>query len=216
MSTENILCPNCESPINRGTTFCKNCGRSIHNYNKNIIQRLNDRVNLLALLLGFLVAGIFAFLGAIFYGLFLSNGIIDFIIYMGLVIVTMTFFGGLTVGIAGCSDYTDAKSNSLALLLIIGDIVAMIFGLSYVVTSGISGALDNAFGSSSNIGSSSSSSLDSNPYSSSGFDSQITNIDPDTTILFIVKFLIFGILTVSAAIGGCYLGVFLKKFVSEE
>ena len=214
MSDENTFCPNCGSSIKKDAVFCKNCGRSVKNYKKNIIQRLNERINLLSILLGFLAMGIFAFLGSLFFGVFLSSGIINFITYMGLVIITMTFFGGLTIGLTGCFDYNDAKSNSIAFLLIIIDIIALIFGISFATTMGIVGTLISAFGgSTSNYDSTS---LSSNSlYSSSNLDSQTTSSDPSAGILLIVQFLIFAILTVVAGVGGCYLGVFLKKFVSE-
>lgn len=169
---------------------------------------MNDRINLLSILIGFLVAGIFLVLGSLFYSLFLSNGIIDFIIYIGLTVITAIFTGGITIGLIGCSDYHDAKTNSIAFILIIIDIIIIIFGLGFSTTMGLSSAINSVFGGSSSGFASSS--------SSSGFEPATSITTSNNSPIIMFEILIMGILAIVAGIGGCYLGVFLKKFVAED
>jgi predicted nucleic acid-binding Zn ribbon protein len=207
MTAEEKFCQSCGSAINKDSVFCNSCGRPVRLYEKNIIHRLNERINLLSLLLGFLSSAIFFILSSFFFSLFLSNGMIDFIMYMGLTTMTAIFFGGLTVGLIGCSDYNDAKSNSMAFVLIIMDVLAIVFSVSFSTALGISSALSSVFG---------------------GPDSTASSIATDTSLLstsqpatnysaiFIIEILIFAILSVAAGIGGCYLGVLLKNFIADD
>lgn len=207
MTSENTFCSSCGSAINKGSVFCKECGRPVRLYKKNIIQRLNDRINLLSILIGFLVTGIFLVLSSFFYSLFLSSGIIDFVIYIGLIVITGMFAGGITIGVIGCSDYHDAKSNSITFTLIIIDILAIIFGLGFSTSLGVSSAISSAFGGSSSEFASS---------SSSGFGSTASTTTSNSSSILTLEILILGIFAIVASIGGCYLGVFLKKFVAED
>jgi hypothetical protein len=191
--------------MNKSSVFCKECGRSVRLYKKNVIHRLNDRINLLSILIGFLVVGIFLILSSFFYSLLLSNGIIDFIIYIGLIVITGMFAGGIAIGLIGCSDYHDAKSNGIAFTFIIIDTVAIIFGLGFSTTLGVSSAISSAFGGSSSEFAS----------PSSGFDSNTSSATSNSSPILIFEILIMGILAIVAGIGGCYLGVFLKKFVAD-
>jgi len=204
MTNEKIFCSSCGSAINESSVFCKKCGRSVHLYEKNIIQRLNDRINILSIILGLLISAIFLVLCSLFYSLFLYNQIIDFIIYMGLTIITAIFFGGLAIGILGCSDYYDAKSNSITFVLIIINIFAIIFGFGFSTAIGLATVLSGVFGGS-----------NSEPTSSS-MELESTSSDLSYSVTFILEILMIGILAIVAGIGGCYLGVFLKKFVADE
>lgn len=204
MTSEKIFCQSCGASINESSVFCKECGRPVYLYEKNIIQRLNDRINLLSILLGFLSTAIFLILGSLFFNLFLSNGIIDFITYIGVTIITALFFGGLTIGIAGCSDYHDAKSNSIAFILIILDIFAILFGLGFSTTIGLSSAISSIFGGSNS----------QTPTSLYEPSSATSNSNSSAVLIFQV--LIIAILSIAAGIGGCYLGVFLKKFIADD
>ncbi|RBQ24014.1 hypothetical protein ALNOE001_05700 [Candidatus Methanobinarius endosymbioticus] len=155
------------------------------------------------MLVGFLVAGIFLVLGSFFYSLFLSNGIIDFIVYIGLTIITAIFAGGIIIGINGCSDYNDSKSNGIAFILIIVDIFAIIFG--FVTSMGLASAMSSVFngeissGSSSGFGEGSGSEY---AFSSSfGFEPTTSPANSRYSPMILFEILIIGILTVVAGIG---------------
>jgi len=206
MTSEKTFCPSCGSATNEDSVFCKECGRPVCLYEKNIIHRLNDRINLLSILIGFFSTAIFIVLCSLFFNLFLSNGLINFMTYIALTTITTIFFGGLTIGLVGCSDYHDAKSNSITFILIILNIVAIIFGVTFSTTMGLASALSSAFGGFD---------LESTS-SSTGFGSTPTTTDSGSSGVIIFEVLIIVILSIAVGIGACYLGVFLKNFVKDK
>ncbi|MGL6297547.1 MAG: hypothetical protein ACRC1M_00080 [Methanobacteriaceae archaeon] len=132
-------------------------------------------------------------------------------------ITTSFFVGGIIIGLIGCSDYADAKSNGIVFLLIPLSLLTLVFSASFTVTAGVAAALSSIF--SSKTGSSSStnsSAVYQSANSSTPTVGSSSNQAMFSSVIAILEFIIFLILIPLATIGGCYLGVFIKKYWNKN
>jgi hypothetical protein len=205
MTSEKVFCQSCGSNINKDAVFCKTCGKTVGGSEKNLIQRMNDKINILSIYIGLFVSIIFLFIGSIIYGALVAGGYIDLITYFGLVSITMVFFGGLVIGIIGC-DYSDeAKINGGFFVLLILSTLGLVGGAAWSFTVGMSSVISSIFQSST-----SSSSLLSSDYSTSSLATQ-TSVPTDYSFIF--EGIVFLLLFIISGMAGCYLGYLIKKAI---
>ncbi len=207
---EKNFCPKCGSTVRPDAVFCKKCGYSMVGEDKSRIDKWNDKINILSIFIGLGVSVVFLFLGSIVYSFLLSQGILDLVSYFGLVIITMIFFGGLTVGILSCNDYSDAPINGGFLTLILFILGGLVTGTGFATTLGFAGAIASAY----------SSILPStNSYSSdivNSTDSGSSQAMYSDSIFFVIKIIVIGIIVLLSGIAGSYVGVFIKKSLKNR
>jgi predicted nucleic acid-binding Zn ribbon protein len=210
---ENQFCPNCGKSIKKDVKFCKNCGKTLGEIKKNKIQRMNDKINILAITIGFTVSALFLVIGSVVYGVLLSGQYIDITSYIALVVMTMLFFGGMVIGIIDCNDYSDAKLNGGFFTLIYLNIIGLIAGLSFSSTVAIASMMSQII-----------------PFSSSDYTTPSTTDYAQTltnttsanssfdvnTLFYLLKIIIFIILILVSGVVGCCFGVYLKKAIKSR
>jgi predicted nucleic acid-binding Zn ribbon protein len=210
---ENQFCPNCAKSIKKDVKFCKNCGKTLGEITKNKIQRMNDKINILAITIGFTVSALFLVIGSVIYGVLLSGQYIDITSYIALVVMTMLFFGGMVIGIISCNDYSDAKISGGFFTLIYLNIIGLIAGFSFSSTVAIASMMSQII-----------------PFSSSDYTTPSTtdyaqtltnttsgNSSFDANALFyLLKIIILIILILISGVVGCCFGVFLKKAIKSR
>lgn len=110
------------------------------------VNRINKRINLVAVFLGLIVSIIILFIGAIyFYGLYLSSPNLESItLFIGTVLLAMAFFGSIISGILGGEDFNDGAINGAFLSLVIVVFVCFTIGIIFFVLMGIAGAFTSA------------------------------------------------------------------------
>ncbi len=185
--------------------FCKKCGYSMAGGDKNRIDKWNDKINILSIFIGLGVSVVFLFIGALFYSFLLSQGLLDMVSYFGLVIITMIFFGGLTVGILSCNDYADAQANGGFLTLILFVLGGLATGTGFVSAMGVAGAIASTY--SSVLPSTDSY---SNEFLNSTDNGSSQAISSDS-IFFGIKIIIILVIALLSGIAGSYVGVYIKK-----
>lgn len=185
--------------------FCKKCGYSMVGKDKSRIDKWNDKINILSIFIGLGVSVVFLFIGAVLYSFLLSQGLLDMVSYFGLVIITMIFFGGLTVGILSCNDYADAQINGGFLTLILFVLGGLATGMGFATTMGIAGAIASTY---SSIFPSTSSYSNEFLNSTDTGSSQPMSSD---SIFFGIKIIVILILALLSGIAGSYVGLFIKK-----
>lgn len=210
---ENQFCPSCGKSIKKDVKFCKNCGKTLGEITKNKIQRMNDKINILAITIGFTVSALFLVIGSVVYGLLLSGQYIDITSYIALVAMTMLFFGGMVIGIIDCNDYSDAKISGGFFTLIYLNIIGLIAGFSFSSTVAIASMMSQIL-----------------PFSSSDYTTPSTTDYAQTltnttsadssfdanTLFYLLKIIIFIILILISGVVGCCFGVFLKKAIKSR
>ncbi|MDZ4171522.1 MAG: zinc ribbon domain-containing protein [Methanobacteriaceae archaeon] len=210
---ENQFCPSCGKSIKKDVKFCKNCGKTLGEITKNKIQRMNDKINILAITIGFTVSALFLVIGSVIYGVLLSGQYIDITSYIALVVMTMLFFGGMVIGIISCNDYSDAKISGGFFTLIYLNIIGLIAGFSFSSTVAIASMMSQII-----------------PFSSSDYTTPSTtdyaqtltnttsgNSSFDANALFyLLKIIILIILILISGVVGCCFGVFLKKAIKSR
>jgi hypothetical protein len=190
--------------------FCKKCGYSMVGGDKSRIEKWNDKINILSIFIGLGVSVVFLFIGSLLYSFLLSQGLLDLLSYFGLVIITMIFFGGLTVGILSCNDYSDAPINVGFLTLILFILGGLVTGTGFATTLGFAGAIASAY--SSILPSTNSYSSDMMNSTDNG-SSQAMSSD---SIFFVMKIIVIGIIALLSGIAGSYVGVFIKKSLKNR
>ncbi len=195
-----MVCPSCGYNNNPNAVFCKKCGVNLYTGEKNLINHINSRINLLAVFLGLAVSLIILFIGGIFYGSLLASGTLNLIVFAGLVLFSMSFIGGIVTGLLGNDDPSDGLINggflSLILLINLGFVIGVIWLIFIAVSSYLASALQAYTGgliSPSNVGNSTS---QSNPVES--FSS-------------IIQFILILIVTFFGGVLGGGLGAYIKK-----
>jgi len=180
---------------------------------KNKIQRMNDKINILAITIGFTVSALFLVIGSVVYGVLLSGQYIDITSYIALVAMTMLFFGGMVIGIIDCNDYSDAKISGGFFTLIYLNIIGLIAGFSFSSTVAIASMMSQIL-----------------PFSSSDYTTPSTTDYAQTltnttsadssfdanTLLYLLKIIILIILILISGVVGCCFGVFLKKAIKSR
>lgn len=212
---EKNFCPKCGSSIRSGAVFCKKCGYSIVGPNKNKIEKLNDKINMLAIFIGLAVSVIFLFIGSILFGMLTSNGYLDIYTYFAMVMITMLFFGGLVVGIISCDDYSDAKLNGGFLTLVTLTILGLLGGASFSVTVGMASAIASAYNSIFPSSSSSSSYTDALLSNTTSTAAAPSSSITGESVVFIFKIIAFVVIILLSGIIGSSFGVFIKRSIQK-
>jgi len=197
-------CPNCGYANKVNAKFCKQCGIQLK---KALLERLNSKINLLAVFIGLAVSVLVLILGSILYGSVAASGTMDLTLYVCLALVTMVFFGGIVAGILGGNEFSDGVINGAFLSLVTVVIVGFVIGVAIFIAMGIIVTFASALNSLGSLGTSTASSLPINTTSSTS-----GSLEPLFTILkgLVIIILVF----VSGALGGSF-GVFLKNGVNK-
>lgn len=207
MMSEKFFCQNCGSSINKDAVFCKNCGKTVGGSEKSLIQRMNDKINILSIFIGLFVSVIFLFIGSLLYGSLVATGAIDLITYLGLVSSTMIFFGGLVIGLIGCNYSDEAKINGGFFVLLTVSILGLVGGAFWSVTIGIASAIASVF----------QESYSSSPFLSSEYSpsalTQTTGTDYSFVSDELFKIIAFIIIFIISGMVGCYLGYLIRKTI---
>ena len=142
----NNYCPNCGYNKSPNAEFCKNCGVKFYQEENNFIIRFNNRINLLAVILGILVSVIVLFIGTVLYGSLVASGSLSLIMFISLVLFSMSLIGGVITGILGSDNASDGMINggflSLILLINLGFIVGVVWFVFVGVASSFANSLN--------------------------------------------------------------------------
>ena len=194
------ICPKC-GEVTVGGDFCSECGTKLNSNQKGVCNRIDERISLSSLIFSFIIMGLFLFVGSVFWGIFTSNGTINFSANIFLTVLFAIFFGGMFVGYVNCLDDSYIAPN---FFVYFGTIVAAILcgvGLIFTFVSAFASSLSPLF-SSSNGGTSS--------YSSVGGGTD-TNIISSLVSNFVVEILILVLLMPAAAYSGIYVGFLIRN-----
>ena len=199
------FCPNCGSEIDEDDVeFCTECGcnllnPTVHNSSsRGFFDNLVDKTSFAIIVFSFIIFGIFLFVGSIIWSLFISNGSIDLITYLILVIVFSVFFGGIFCGYFGCKDKSYLIPNFSMYLGSIFAVVLCGIGLIFTFLMGIISALSSLLP----FGSGSSSYAASTQSSASS----LTSLD----LSAVFKIVLFILMIPVAAYLGVYIGYILR------
>jgi hypothetical protein len=192
-------CGNCGYDNNADAQFCKKCCADLRIHD-NFINKINTKINVLAIFIGLFVSVLVLFIGATSFGGVVITGTDNSIIYIGMVFLAMSFFGAVVTGLIGPKTIYDGSVNGAFLSLIVivfsGFVVGIILFALIGVTESIANALHSAFGG-----------LASAVPTTSTLGSNLS-INPIMFILIVVLNLAAGI------VGGC-LGVFIKEGIKQ-
>ncbi|MGO9387501.1 MAG: hypothetical protein ACLPWD_05555 [Methanobacterium sp.] len=195
-----MVCPSCGYNNNPNAVFCKKCGVNLYTGEKNVINHINSRINLLAVSLGLAVSLIILFIGGIFYGSLLASGTLNLIVFAGLVLFSMSFIGGIVTGLLGNDDPSDGLINggflSLILLINLGFVIGVIWLIFIAVSSYLASALQAYTGgliSPSNVG------------------NRTSQSNPVESFSSIIQFILILIVTFFGGVLGGGLGAYIKK-----
>jgi hypothetical protein len=146
-----LICTKCGSDNKADAQFCKKCGANLGD-NENIINRINNQINLLAVCIGLVISIVILFIGALLFGGIVTSGF-NTSIYAGIVLLAMAFLGSIVTGILGAKDTNEGYINGVFLSLFIIIITGFILGILMFVFIGITASLANALSSFSSIAS---------------------------------------------------------------
>ena len=200
-----MKCPDCGTENSDDAKVCKKCGYNLeilkkynntHNKNKRI-SKIDSNTSFIGVILGFIIFGIFLFIGSFFFKNYLLNGSISFSTYLGLILITSLFFGSFTIGLNSCSTIEDVKNNGLSFLILSYFIIIGCIALSYTDESIISTTLSDSIGS---------------VIDTSTLSSNQTAANNIANPLELLVFLILGLFIIFI---GCYLGTFIGKLLSK-
>ncbi len=113
-SSGKSYCKYCGAEVRKDARFCKKCGKDFTGEN-NLIIRINNKINLLAVLIGLVVTVIILLVGASFFGVIIINKVMDSFLYIFLVFFAMLFLGGLTAAILSSKTIEDGLINGAVL-----------------------------------------------------------------------------------------------------
>ena len=196
-------CNKCGSDNKEDAQFCKKCGADLTD--KNIINKLNSHVNLLAVFLGLIISIIVLFIGAILFSEIVKSNILPLTAYLWLVFLIMAFFGSILSGLLGSRSVYQGFINGGFLSLVILVLTGFIVGILLFAAVGIATILSNVFGSGASTNAISS--LNSTT-SSSGTGS----LDG---LIYIAEFIISIILIFITGIIGGGIGFYIKTGIKQ-
>jgi hypothetical protein len=190
-----LKCNKCGSDNKTDAMFCKKCGADLKN--NNIVCRINSRINVLSVLIGFFVAVIILIICAFLFMGVAKNYSLPF--YVGLVLFTMALIGSIFTGVSGNDDAKEGMINGGVLSFIILLLTSFMVGIIIMAFVGIGSAMAGSFGS----GASSSTLLNSTATTSSS--------DVSSGLLYLLEF-IGGIIAIFVAglLGGTF-GAYIKE-----
>ena len=195
-----MVCPNCGYNNKPDAVFCKKCGANLFTGEKSFVNRINSRINLLAVFLGLAVSVIVLFIGSIFYGSLVASGTLNLIAFIALILFSMTFIGVIVTGLLGNDNPSDGLINggflSLILLINLGFIIGVMWLIFIVISSYLTSALQTYTGG-----------LISTP-SVINNTSQSNSVESFSSI---IEFILILIVTFFGGVLGGGLGAYLKK-----
>ena len=195
-----MVCPNCGYSNNPNAVFCKKCGVNLYTGEKNLINHINSKINLLSVFLGLAVSIIVLFIGGIFYGSLLASGTLNLIAFVGLVLFSMSFIGGIVTGFLGNDDTYDGLINggflSLILLINLGFIIGVIWITFIAVSSYLTNVIQSYTG---------------GLISSFNVANNTSQSNPVESFLTILQFIFILIITFFGGVFGGGLGAYIKK-----
>ncbi len=203
-------CPNCGNEINEvDVEFCTECGSSLtidpvriqsENSSNGFFDNLTEKTSFPVIAFSFVIFGIFLFIGAFIWSLFMAGGKIDLITYLLLVTVFSTFFGSIFVGFFGVKDKSYVIPNFSVYLASVFAFILCEFGLIFTFLMGIMSLLSSIplFGSSS-------------PSLGSSYQSTTPDYTAFMDLSIVLKLILFILLIPVAAYLGVYLGYFLRN-----
>ena len=163
------------------------------------INKLNSQINLLSVCLGLIISIIVLFVGAIAYSGFSPSGITNISIYIGAVLLLMTFLGSIVTGFLGDKNFSEGSINGAFLSLIILILTSLILVILLFVSILLITSLASALG----------------PFASTASPTTTTTTGNDYTLFNTIEFIIFIILFfVTGMLGGAF-GVFLKQGIKQ-
>jgi hypothetical protein len=139
-------CNKCGSDNKLDAQFCKKCGANLTRQ-QSTIGRLNGQINVLSVFIGLIISIIILFIGALLFGGIITSGSNYIPIYIGIILVTMAFFGSIVSGILGSKNSNEGYTNGFFLSLVILVLSGFILGILLFVVVGILTSLTNALGS---------------------------------------------------------------------
>ena len=173
------------------------------------INKLNGRINLLSVCLGFIISIIVLLIGALFFGGYVTSGITNVSLYIGTVLLCMAFFGSIVAGFFGDKNYSDGSINGAFLCLIILILTSFVLGILIFVFIGMAALISSALSSAFHTAPST---VPATIPTTTTSSSSNTNYD---TIINLIEFIIFIVLYfVSGILGGAF-GVFLKLGIKK-
>lgn len=196
-SLEVLKCKKCKFPNKADALFCKRCGNKL--ITSGFVERINNRLNIFSVAIGLAVAIIFFFVSSLFYGVFLMSGSINMIIYIALVLVTMTFFGGLIAGNLTGNDMDIGAINGGFLSIIILLNLSFILGIYWFSAIAIAAAFAKVFQGLSGI----------NNVNNTALTPQITS----ENMIFFIEVISIILLIFAAGYMGGALGAYIRKLM---
>ncbi len=194
-------CTKCGFDNRADAQYCKKCGSSLQG-NENLISRINNKINILAVFLGMIVSILVLFVGGVlFSGL---SQTLSVFVYLELVLLAMAFLGSIITGLFGSKTVYEGSVNGGFLTLVILVLIGLMAGILFLAIMGMAGAL-SSLGSGTTSGALSS----LNPTTSSA------NTNSGDLILNLIEFILGIILIFIAGIIGGAFGFFLKDSIRK-
>ena len=169
----------------------------------NNIIRINNRINLVAVCIGLIISIFILFIGALDWSSLHSQTITDISLFIGIVLIAMTFFGSIITGLLCDDEFYDGVINgaflSLIILLFIGFTMAIIFFVSMGILTLVSSALSSFA-----------------PLTSQVTSTQVTSPQGNSNLFYnVLLFIIFIIAFFIAGMLGGLFGIFLKQGITK-
>ena len=136
-----MKCTECGNDNKSDALFCKKCGLNLKN--NNIINRINSRINLLAVLIGLCVI-ILIVCSFLFIGI-AKNYSLPF--YIAIVLFTMALIGSIFTGAFGNDNEKDGMINGGILSLVILLFTSFMVGIILLAFMGIGSIMASSLGS---------------------------------------------------------------------
>lgn len=194
-----VFCPKCGKENKSDADFCKQCGYNLKDKNRNLINRLNDKINILAVFTGLVISLLILVLSPSLYGLVTSRTL-DMMDFIYLILLSMVFIGGFITSVIGCKTYSEGLVNGGFLGLVSLVNLGFVIGVISIVAVAVINVMSGIFGGSSSYPSTTGS---SNPYLSN------TTSNPWPLIeIFLLPFLMLLL-----GMAGGWFGIFIKKML---
>ncbi len=133
-------CTKCGSNNKLDAQFCKKCGSDLTRQ-QSILGRLNGQINLLSVFVGLIISIVILFIGALLFGGIITSGSGYTPIYIGIVLIAMSFFGSIVASILGSKNSSEGYTNGFFLSLVILVFGGFILGILLFVVVGILASL---------------------------------------------------------------------------
>ncbi|MGZ7109567.1 MAG: zinc ribbon domain-containing protein [Methanobacterium sp.] len=204
-----VFCPKCGKENKDDADFCKICGYNLKGTNKNLITRLNNKINILGVFIGLIISLLVLLILSLLSGMLVASGKLNIIGFAYIVLLSMMFIGGFVTSILSCRTYSEGLANGGFLGVVALVNFGFIIGTMWFSTMAVVSSLANAFGSFG--GSSSGSSITGTPYNPTGYTSATNTSFND--MLPLIEIILLPFLVVLLAMAGGWVGVFIKKLL---